>query len=167
VNWCKSNRADKAALPLADRHYNRQKIGSSQFVPPGSCLVLLSAHGDALWVTSFPIAAYVKHAWAGAWVCSLFRNEGGDRASDLIVDAVAATRFWYGAPPEKGMITFIDQNHVRPIKVRGRSVYGWTWLKAGFCEVGRTKSGLLAFQLLPCDMPAACRPHRFMADVEQ
>ena len=26
--WQKSNRADPRCLPLADRHYNRQKIGS-------------------------------------------------------------------------------------------------------------------------------------------
>jgi hypothetical protein len=161
MNWRKSHRADKAALPLADRHYNRQKIGSPQFVPPGSCLVLRT--DDALWVTSAPIAAYVKHAWAGAWVCSLFRNEGEGRASEMIVDAVAATRFWYGEPPDKGMITFIDERYVRPTRVRGKDVYGWTWLKAGFRAVGRTKGGLLAFQLLPEDMPVARRP---LAEVE-
>lgn len=32
--WRLSWRADPRALPLADRHYNRQKIGSAQFVPP-------------------------------------------------------------------------------------------------------------------------------------
>ena len=32
--------------------------------------------GKALWVTSFPFAQYVRHQWAGAWVCSAFRNEG-------------------------------------------------------------------------------------------
>ena len=88
--WARSHRADKRALPLADRHYNRQKIGSPQFVPPGSCCVFLTPAADALWVTSAPIAAYVKHAWAGAWVCSLFRNESGHKASELIRDARAA-----------------------------------------------------------------------------
>ncbi len=38
--WRLSNRADRDCLPLADRHYNRQKIGSPQFVPPGRCCVL-------------------------------------------------------------------------------------------------------------------------------
>jgi hypothetical protein len=40
--WAMSNRFDRRALPLADRHYSRRKIGSPQFVPPGRCLVLLT-----------------------------------------------------------------------------------------------------------------------------
>src|SRR6266496_775871 len=64
--WLLSYRADPRALRLADRHYNRQKVGSAQFVPPGRCLVLLTEAADALWVTSYPLAEYVQHAWAGA-----------------------------------------------------------------------------------------------------
>jgi hypothetical protein len=62
--WIVSHRADKEALPLADRHYNRQKVGSPQFVPPGRCLVLLSECKKALWVTTFPFAEYVHHGLA-------------------------------------------------------------------------------------------------------
>jgi hypothetical protein len=36
-----SHRADHRALPLADRHYNRQKPGTPQFVPPGRCMGML------------------------------------------------------------------------------------------------------------------------------
>src|SRR5271167_4064836 len=56
--WRLSHRADTEALPIADRHYNRQKIGSPQFVPPGRCLVLLADDESALWVTSYPFAQY-------------------------------------------------------------------------------------------------------------
>jgi hypothetical protein len=83
TSWRLSHRADAAALPLADRHYNRQKPGTPQFVPPGRCMVLLTAAADALWVSSWPFAEYVKHAWAGAWVCSCFRS-GADRRSDIL-----------------------------------------------------------------------------------
>ena len=123
--WTKSHRADKRALPLADRHYNRQKIGSPQFVPPGSCCVFLTTDADALWVTSAPIAKYVKHAWAGAWVCSLFRNEGRHKASELIRQAVAASLAHYeGRVPELGIVTFIDRGYVRPyITPKGREIY--------------------------------------------
>ena len=75
MRWTLSNRFDARALPLADRHYNRQKPGTPQFVPPSSNVVLIS--GDpvsALWVSIRQ--KYVKHAWPGAWCCSLFRNEG-------------------------------------------------------------------------------------------
>lgn len=154
--WQLSHRADYRARLVADRHYNRQKVGTPQFVPPGRCFVLYAneAGREALWVTSWPFAEYVKHAWAGAWVCSAFRNEGVGRASDLIVSALAHSRAHFGDPPPLGMITFVDRSKVRPTVVRGREVWGWTYLKAGFREVGETKGGLLALQILPDDFPA-------------
>lgn len=169
--WCASHRADPAAARLADRHYNRQKIGSPQFAPTGSCAVFLTDCGRAFWITSAPLAEWVKHAWAGAWVCSAFRSEGAGTASELIRQAVAATRAHYGAPPALGMVTFIDRRCrkcrkqfpvcacaepdwiVRPTMVRGTPVWGWTYRKAGFIEAGETKGGLLALQLLPDAMP--------------
>lgn len=155
MNWHQSNRADPLARAVADRHYNRQKPGTPQFVPPGRCCVLYTENsgGQALWVTSFPFAEYVKHQWAGAWICSVFRNEGAGTASQLIREAVAATRAYFGEPPELGMITFIDTKKVRPTKRHGLDTWGYTHEKAGFQLVGKTKKGLLAFQLLPEDMP--------------
>lgn len=149
--WRISHRACPRAAAIADRHYNRQKIGSPQFVPPGRCLVLLAETetGRALWVTSWPYQEFVKHRWAGAWVCSLFRNEGAGLATDLIVQAVAATRHYFGAAPDLGMITFVDPRHVRRTRKPG-----YTFRRAGFRHVGETvDQGLLAFQLLPEDMP--------------
>jgi hypothetical protein len=152
--WRISNRADPVACRIADRHYNRQNIGSPQFVPPGRCLVLLSEESTALWVTSWPYAQYVKHRWPGAWVNSCFRREGGPRASDLIRDAVAATRWVYGDPPELGMVTFIDRDKIRP----RRSGYGKCYLAAGFEPDGETAGGLLAFRMKPASMPAPKEP---------
>lgn len=153
MRWCQSHRFDPAARALADRHYNRQKIGTPQFVPPGSCAVFVTDDAKAFWITSAPFAEYVKHEWPGAWVCSAFRSEGAGVASELIREAIAATRAHYGQTPERGMVTFIDPGKVEPIKVRGRPTWGWTWRKAGFKPVGETKGGLLAFQILPADMP--------------
>lgn len=151
--WCVSHRADPAAARLADRHYNRQKIGSPQFAPTGSCAVFLSKCGRAFWVTSVPLSEWVRHAWGGAWICSAFRSEGAGCASELIRQAVAATRAHYGEPPALGMVTFVNRDKVRPRMVRGKKVWGWSYLKAGFTEIGETKSGLLALQLLPESMP--------------
>lgn len=149
--WSLSHRADTAALPLADRHYNRQKPGSPQFVPPGRCLVLLAP--GALWVTSWPFAEYVRHRWAGAWVNSCFRREAGPKASKLIRAAVAATRWNWPDVPPLGMITFIDRD-----KVRKKADYGFCYLRAGFKVCGETEGGLLALQLLPGDMPEPEEP---------
>lgn len=150
MNWRRSHRFDPAALPLADRHYNRQKIGSPQFVPPGRCLVLLTEDRSALWVTSWPFAEYVRHAWPGAWVNSLFRNEGDHLSSDLIRAAVAHTRAEWPGVPNLGMVTFVDAAKVRHKRDPGRC-----YRKAGFRHVGYTAGGLLAWQILPGEMPDA------------
>lgn len=148
--WHLSNRADPRALPIADRHYNRQKIGSPQFVPPGTCLVLLTENAESVWVTSWPKPEYVKHAWAGAMVNSLFRRESGPLASDLIRAACAATRAKWPDLPPLGMVSFIDPNKTRRKRDPGRC-----YVKAGFRRVGYTKGGLVVVQLLPADFPDA------------
>lgn len=147
MRWHLSHRSDALVVPLADRHYNRQKIGSPQFVPPGRCLVLRLP--SAFWVTSWPFAEYVRHAWAGAWVCSAFRNEDRSHlSSELILEAVAATRWKWPAIPPLGMITFVDRDKVKHKRDPGRC-----YLKAGFKVAGETKGGLVALQLLPSAMP--------------
>ena len=152
MRWTLSHRADPAARALADRHYNRQKPGTPQFVPPGRCLVLYAQTetGEAFWITSWPFAEYVKHEWAGAWVCSAFRNEGAGLSSDLIREALAASKAFFGEPPPLGMVTFVD-----PSKTRRKRDPGRCYRKAGFRLVGTTKGGLPALQILPDDMPMA------------
>jgi hypothetical protein len=148
VIWTRSNRFDARALPLADRHYNRRKVGSPQFVPPGRNIVLLSSCGRALWVTSWPFAQYVRHAWPGAWINSLFRNEGAGLSSDLIRQAVAATRSVWPDPPPQGLVTFVNADKTRKKRDPGRC-----YRRARFHHIGFTAGGLYAFQLLPAEMP--------------
>ncbi|KKM72076.1 hypothetical protein LCGC14_1424170 [marine sediment metagenome] len=151
--WLLSDRADPEARVLADRHYNRQSIGAKHFVPPGRCVVLLAIDRKAFWVTSWPFAEYVRHAWPGAWVCSAFRNEGDTLSSDMIKRALSATRHVFGDPPELGMITFVNTDKVKRKRDPGRC-----YLKAGFKAVGHTKGGLVALQLLPEGMPGPSAP---------
>jgi hypothetical protein len=153
-HWQLSHRCDPDARSLADRHYNRQSVGAKNFVPPGRCLVLKTVGLDAFWVTSWPFAEYVRHAWAGAWVCSAFRNESDILSSDLIREAVAITRWKYPNIPDLGMVTFVD-----PTKVRRKRDWGRCYRKAGFEHVGETRGGLIALQLLPNAMPEAIPPY--------
>jgi len=153
MRWIRSHKFDAEVVPLADRHYNRRKIGSPQFVPPGRCLVLKTVKLDAFWITSWPFAEYVKHAWAGAWVCSAFRNESEHLSSELIREAVAATLHKYGVAPDLGMVTFVNTKHTRKKRDPGRC-----YLRAGFKNCGITKGGLVALQLLPKDMPKPAPP---------
>lgn len=166
--WVRSWRTDPRARVLADRHYNRQKIGAAGFVPPGRCVVLRTREANAVWATSWPFAEFVRHAWAGAWINSLFRNESEYLSSDLIRDAVAVTLGVWGDPPELGMVTFVDAGKTRQKRDPGRC-----YRKAGFIPAAcplhagidlilptcaacqsETRGGLVALQLLPVDMPA-------------
>lgn len=157
--WHLSHKSDLRALALADRHYSRQKVGTPQFCPPGRSLVLLTHGGDGLWVTIWQ--RYVLHAWPGAWSNSLFRNESAVLSSELILLAVAATRAKFGEPPAEGMITFVDAGKIRRKRDPGRC-----YRKAGFEEVGVTKSGLIALRLSPDRMPAPLAALRTPMDVE-
>jgi hypothetical protein len=150
--WYLSYRNDPKGRRIADRHYNRQKVGALGFVPPGRCLVLLTPASDALWVTSYPFAEYVKHAWAGAFVNSLFRREPECEylASDLITAAAAATRAHWSILPELGMVSFIDATKTRRKRDPGRC-----YRRAGWTHVGFTKGALWVFQLRPEDFPPA------------
>lgn len=145
MSWELSFRADPVAARIADRHYNRQTPGAVQFVPPGRCIVLRQSR--ALWVTSWPFAAYVQHAWSGAWINSLFRNEGAGLSSDLIRSAVAITRAqWH--PPPLGIVTFVDSAQIRRKRDPGRC-----YRRAGWRHVGFTQAGLWVYQQLPSEMP--------------
>lgn len=154
--WELSWKAQPAANAIAKRHYNCQTPDSEQFVPPGRAVVLLATSRRALWVMSAPIAAYVRHAWAGAWVNSLFRNEAPElhRSSDLIVRACAASRAVLGEPPPLGVVTFVDAARVRAKRDPGRC-----YARAGFTRLRETtRGGLIVYQLLPADFPAAEEP---------
>ena len=151
MRWHLSWRADPRGRAIADRHYNRQNIGATQFVPPGRPLVLLTRDARALWVSHWPITEFVKHDWAGAWMCTTFRNEARELylSSELVREAVAATLARWGKAPDLGMVTFVDPERTHRKRDPGRC-----FRKAGFREVGRTKEqNLVVLQMLPGEMP--------------
>lgn len=144
--WRMSDRADPALAALADRHYPRQRHGSRKFIAPGHSLALITADKTTGWVSRWP--KYAQHAWPGAWENPLFRKEGGGLASEMILHAVAHTRYRWPSVPALGMITFID-----PDALPGTNP-GYCYLMAGFRRVGwTTERKRLVLQLLPADMP--------------
>ncbi len=153
MNWLVTHQYDSRAARLADRHYSRQKPGTPKFTPPGRKLVLITEDASAVWVTSWPFAEYVKREYADAWLCTLFRNESPILSSDLILEAVAITRWKYGEPPISGMITMID-----PTKIQSANP-GYCFKVVGFRHIDETKrAGLHILQLLPAKMPQAAAP---------
>jgi hypothetical protein len=152
--WQVVRRNDPRAATLADRHYSRKTVGHMYFTPPGRCLVLLTTQKNAVWASSWPSLEYVTYRYIqeDAWLCTLFRNEapGIYLSSELITQAVAATRWQWGSPPQAGMITFVN-----PAKVRRKRDWGRCFRKAGWQQRGYTKSGLVVLQIQPQDMPGA------------
>lgn len=145
--WRRSHKAAPSALALADRHYSRTKPGSGQVGPACQTLVLVSADRLALWVSAWP--KFRRDEWAGAWLCTVFRNEGLGLSSDLVRAAVAHTRAEWGQPPPAGMATFIDREKVRRKRDPGRC-----FLRAGFEVAGETSvHGLLVLRIRPERMP--------------
>jgi len=159
MRWAVSHKADPRALPLANRHYNRQSPDSKQFMPPGRGAVLLTQCERALWITSAP--QFARHDWKGAWVNTLFRNEGAGLSSELITEAIAASLVVLGPPPPLGIVTFVDAKKTRHKRDPGRC-----YRKAGFRHVGFTKvNKLYVFQLTPDAMPLGCLPIGWTQDL--
>jgi len=134
MRWALTNRVDARVRALADRHYSRKTPGAEQFAPPGWVVVLVTPDGSAGWVSLRQRAEFVDHQWPGAWLCSLFRNERPDRdlSSELITEALAATRAEWGEPSAQGVVTFVD-----PERVRAKRDPGRCFRRAGFREVAR------------------------------
>lgn len=156
--WIKTHCCDRRVRVTADRHYPRQTPGSPRFVGPGSPLVFAIFRDDiavAYWVSL--LQQHIDHAWPGTWQCSAFRNESGLRSSELISEALAATRFEWGAPPLAGLVTFVDaeatESHRSPWHKPGHC-----FRRAGFREVGRTDNGKVALLLSCDDMPSPVPP---------
>ena len=152
--WRLSYQCDPAAATLADRHYSRRSIGSKWIMPPGRQLVLLTPTNDAVWGTSYPYARMVNRAYPGAYLCTIFRNEGSTLSSILVREALAWTRWKWPEIPDDGMITFIDAEKVRRKRDPGRC-----FRKAGFEPAGYTKErGLLILRCPPERFPEAVAP---------
>lgn len=92
----------------------------------------------------------------GAWVNSLFRNESPHLSSELIREAVSASRAYFGDPPAMGdtdsvgIISFINAGMVRHKRDPGRC-----YKKAGWRRLANSKGGLLTFGLSQSDIGEA------------
>lgn len=175
MRWRESWRADPRAREIFDRHYSRRasSVGKKQFVAPSRHVVLVIP-AAAMWVTTWQLEQYVDHAWPGAWLCSAFRNEsplsetnpGGYRSSELVAEAIAATRHELGEPPAGGMVTFVDESKTRRKRDPGRCFrrVGFHVSGSAPCCAGKPERtidrGLLVLHLAPDAMPPPCAPLR-------
>lgn len=148
-SWVQVKDGDREAFALFERHYTFYRYADGRrddpkyrqrflFVGPGEKLVLLTPDGTAL----FAWRKFLQPSPAGEGVCCcVFRNEGSQLSSDLIL--AAEVHAWERWPGER-LFT-----HVNPRKVQSSNP-GFCFLKAGWCKSGVTKRRqLLTLEKLP------------------
>jgi hypothetical protein len=151
MRWLLTWRADTRLAAIADRHYSRRTPGAAQFAPAGPVVPLITGCQRAGWVTwstDFPDSDRLRESW----VCSLFRNEGAGLSSELILEALAATRSEWGDPPAAGTVTFVDPARVRSARP------GACFRIAGFEREGLTAGGHGRPRLLVLRLAAELHP---------
>lgn len=143
--WIEVKDGNDTARHIFDRHYSRHRYADgrtpSLFVGPGEKMVLLNQRADAL----FAWRKFISMDAQPGVNCSIFRNEGDDIASELILaaEALALVRW-----PGERFYTYIDPRKVPPTMVRGFPVWGWCFFKAGWRFSGVTKSGKITLDKL-------------------
>jgi hypothetical protein len=109
--WELVKKSDPVAVEIANRHYSRQAFGKQGVMlgPPGR-LRCFRISDYAVWVSHWP---YAELALDGldAYRCTMFRNEGPDLGSDLVLEAMLLTEQIWGPAPR--WITWVAPGLVR------------------------------------------------------
>lgn len=163
--WQRIDHTDPRALEMADRHYSRQSPGTPEFTPTGNKIVLMHFTEDgapaALWASHRPEPGQATRAdGRDAWACTMFRVERKTvLASDLIREAVAITKALWAPLPADGFYTTVNPRKVAPVMRRGKPVWGYCYIKAGWrVEDERTKTRDLIVLTFPLADLAAVEP---------
>jgi hypothetical protein len=136
-HWQIVTKFDPRACALADRHYSRRKPGSGQFMPPGQTIVLLSHDEQAVfgWWRPHPKAGITPMNGLDGWTCTIFRNEGGQLSSTLILDAEMAVFIRGHSVGPDGFLTYVwDRKIASPNP-------GYCFKRAGYRRRGRSADG--------------------------
>ena len=131
--WIAVPDGDARARAIFCRHYSARRYKDNRrrtlFVGPGEKMVLLTAECDALFVWR----KYVSDAGQCGVNCAVFRNEGPQLSSQLILEAEQLA--WARWPNER-LYTY-----VAPHKIRSTNA-GCCFKKAGWNVCGHSSGGL-------------------------
>lgn len=133
--WRQVTKFDARGCALADRHYSRRKVGSPQFMPPGQTIVLLADNAVWGWWRPHPDSGLVAMNKLDGWTCTIFRNEGPLRSSELVLDAeTAIAEAGYDCGPD-GFLTYVWDRKVKSTNP------GYCFKVAGWAVKGRSADG--------------------------
>lgn len=117
TRWLLAERGafDPCGRRLADRHYNRRKIGAPQFAPPGQRFVLITPDCRGVWCWWRPHPASGIRAMNGldGWTCTIFRNESSALSSALVIDAECAVGALGHECGPDGMLTYVEDTKIK------------------------------------------------------
>ena len=132
--WVVVPKGNKAAVALADGHYSRRKVGSPQFMPPGQTLVLITPDDKAVfgWWRPHPDSGIKQMNGLDGWTCTIFRNTGPQRSSDLILAAEKELLERYDVGPD-GLLTYVWDKKVESVNP------GYCFKVAGWKRIGRSQ----------------------------
>jgi hypothetical protein len=135
--WLVVPKFTPSAVRLADRHYNRRTPGSNQFMPPGQTLVLLGSDERAVfgWWRPDPSSGLESMNGLDGWTCTIFRNEGARRSSDLILEAESMLRTSGHDCGPDGLLTYVWDERLRSTNP------GYCFQCAGWTRRGRSADG--------------------------
>nr|WP_145959212.1 hypothetical protein [Rhizobium sp. ACO-34A] len=135
--WFLTKDGDCVCLDLFERHYSCRQYRHGRkrrlFAGPGEKIVLRTAHGSAMFVWR----KFVDRRGEEGINCSVFRNEGPHRSSELIRQADAVADFVW---PGERRYTYVNPKAIRSTNP------GFCFLKAGWRKCGLTKGGLLILE---------------------
>lgn len=126
--WHPVRRDDVRARLLADEHYSRQTPGAKDFMASGKTLVMVTIDALAVWGAIENLDPMGNPRFR----CSIFRNTGPTRSSDLVREATLRTYvYWerhYGGLPAVRLTTEVDREKTRRKRDPGRCFIraGWT-----------------------------------------
>ena len=137
-HWIGIHDGDPRAVTLYRRHYSAPRLGrlryhanQRKFCGPGAHMVLLTSDGLGLFVWRLNL---IRQDGQLGMECSVFRNEGPLRSSDLILEAEELA--WCRWPGQR-LFTY-----VWPAKVKSINP-GYCFKCAGWRQCGRNKDGRL------------------------
>lgn len=112
--WQQVKKSNPRGVELANRHYSRIRFGKQgkMLGPPGRLLCLLTPDENAVWVSHWPYA-HLALDGVNAYRCTMFRNEGPQLSSGLILAAMEATESYWADNPPPQWITWVAPDLVQ------------------------------------------------------
>lgn len=146
--WIEVRDGDPSLITMHRRHYSYQppaegRTKKALAIGPGARLVLVSS--DGLAVCGWRKEEFRQDGQSGV-ECCIYRREGGDVASEALLDAMAID--WARWPAER-LFTFVDPLPVRPTMRASRPTWGHCFYQAGWRFAGLTKKRLHILECRP------------------